>query len=230
MLTCKTYFNWSSGKDSALALQRLLQNPLYSVEYLLTTIHKPYQRVTMHGVRVELLLKQWESIGIAGGMIELPENPTNADYETLMVQKIIQLKHAGFQCAAFGDIFLEDLRQYRERLLQAVNISAVFPIWQKNSQRLADELIDGGFKAIVVCINADLMDKSFVGRVFDRDFVNNLPQGIDPCGENGEFHTFCFDAPFFKHPVEFSVGETVLKEYRNSKTRSQFWFCDLLPL
>ncbi len=225
----KTYFNWSTGKDSALALHYLLQNKNYSVEYLLTCINAHYKRVSMHGLSTELLHQQLQAIGIPSGMVELPEHPTNIEYEKIMSEKVKQLKSEGFEYAAFGDIFLEDLRNYREQQLQVVNMKSVFPLWKTDTLQLINEFIDAGFKAIVVCTDAALLDSSFAGRMIDKKFINDLPDGIDPCGENGEFHTFCFDGPFFKYPIKFSMGETVLKEYNTNETKTGFWFCDLLP-
>ncbi|HVZ97804.1 MAG TPA: diphthine--ammonia ligase [Chitinophagaceae bacterium] len=225
----KTYFNWSSGKDSALALHYLLQDNTYSVEYLLTSVNAHHDRVSMHGLRRSLLKQQIDSIGIPSGTIELPEQPTNDEYENRLNKKINRLKADGFNYAAFGDIFLEDLRKYRERQLQAAGIKAIFPLWKKDTKQLINEFIDSGFKAVVVCINAALLDKSFAGRTIDKSFIRDLPAGIDPCGENGEFHTFCFDGPVFKYPVKFSMGATVFKEYQNDKVKNGFWFCDLLP-
>jgi len=224
----KTYFNWSSGKDSALALHYLLQNKNYSVDYLLTSVNAHYKRVSMHGLRTELLQQQMNAIDIPNGTVELPEHSTNAEYEKLMSEKVKQLKADGFEYAAFGDIFLEDLKKYREQQLQALNIKTVFPLWKKDTKQLINEFIDLGFKAIVVCVNAALLDRSFAGRIIDKDFISDLPAGIDPCGENGEFHTFCFDGSVFKHSIKFSIGETVFKEYKNDGMKSGFWFCDLL--
>ncbi|MCS7012549.1 MAG: hypothetical protein RMI34_11460 [Chloroherpetonaceae bacterium] len=226
----KTYFNWSSGKDSALALYYLLQDDTYSVEYLLTSVNATYDRVSMHGLRRTLLEMQIQSIGLPNGTIELPEQPTNAEYEAELRKKVSELQFNGFECAAFGDIFLEDLRRYRETQLQPFGIEAVFPLWHKNTRALLQEFIDLGFKAIVICANADLLDSSFVGQVIDSSFLQRLPEHIDPCGENGEFHTFCFQAPYFRYPIKFSVGETVLREYHYNGSVSRFWFCDLIPL
>lgn len=225
----KTYFNWSSGKDSALALHYLLQDKNYSVEYLLTSVNAHHDRVSMHGLRRELLQQQVDAIGIPNGTVELPEQPTNAAYETLMRQKTGQLKASGFAYAAFGDIFLEDLKSYREQQLAPMGIKTVFPLWKKDTGQLMQEFIASGFKAITVCVNGAVLDDSFVGRTIDQDFISDLPKGVDICGENGEFHTFCYDGPIFKHPVKFSIGETVLREYKNSEAKTGFWFCDLLP-
>ncbi|TZF86153.1 diphthine--ammonia ligase (plasmid) [Pedobacter sp. BS3] len=226
----KTYFNWSTGKDSALALYYLLQDKKYNVEYLLTAVNTHYNRVSMHGLRTRLLEQQIAAIDIPGGILELPEQPANAEYEMLMKQKVTQLKAMGFEYAAFGDIFLEDLRQYRERQLEPLGMKTIFPLWQKDSRQLMEEFIALGFKAITVCVNAELLDQSFAGRVIDNDFINSLPNGVDACGENGEFHTFCFDGPVFKFPIRFSIGETVFKEYGTEETKNGFWFCDLLPV
>jgi uncharacterized protein (TIGR00290 family) len=229
MRRIKTYFNWSSGKDSALALYYLLQDSTYSVEYLLTSVNASYNRVSMHGLRRALWQAQVQAIGIPHGTIELSEQPTNAEYEAEMHKKMLELKSSGFKCAAFGDIFLQDLRQYREQKLEPLGIKAVFPLWKKDTHLLLKELVELGFKAIIICVNADILEKSFVGRIIDAEFLKSLPNGVDPCGENGEFHTFCFDAPYFKYPIEFSLGETVLREYNYHGTRSRFWFCDLIP-
>jgi len=229
MLKHKTYFNWSSGKDSALALHYLLQDKNYDVEYLLTSVNEHHNRVSMHGVRRDLLQQQLNIIGIPNGTIELPKQPTNAEYEKRMANKVQQLKADGFEYAAFGDIFLEDLKKYREQQLETLNIKTVFPLWKKDTKQLMNEFIALGFKAVVVALDADKLDKSFAGRLVDESFVRDLPKGIDPCGENGEFHTFCFDAPYYKNAVPFSIGETVYKEYDHQGAKSGFWFCDLLP-
>lgn len=229
MSTLKTYFNWSSGKDSALALHYLLQDKKYSVEYLLTVLNEQHDRISMHGVRNELLQKQLNAIGIAHGKVFLPEKANNGIYEKIMSEKVHQLRSDGFEYAAFGDIFLEDLRKYRENQLQKMNIKAGFPLWKRNTRELIHEFIDSGFKTIVVSINASLLDASFAGRIIDKDFIKDLPPNVDPCGENGEFHTFCFDAPYFRQPVSYTVGEKVYKEYHHENQSYGYWFCDLLP-
>ncbi|MBD1262735.1 adenine nucleotide alpha hydrolase [Maribacter polysiphoniae] len=230
MLKQKTYLNWSSGKDAALALYYLLEDPNYEVGYILTTVNGHYNRVSMHGLRRDLLEQQLQVIGIANGVVALPETPSNNDYEELMGRTVRQLKTDGFEYAAFGDIFLDDLRTYREEQLDKVGVKTVFPLWKKDTGQLIREFLDKGFKTIVVCVNADLLDASFAGRIIDEDFINDLPEGVDPCGENGEFHTFCFDAPYFERPVQFTIGEKVYREYKNGETTNGFWFCDLLPI
>ncbi|WP_421150092.1 diphthine--ammonia ligase [Seonamhaeicola sp. NFXS20] len=237
MIKHKTYFNWSSGKDSALALYHLLQNENYTVDELITTVNSHYNRVSMHGLRNELLQAQTNAIGIKSSFIELPEMPDMATYETIMNKTISRLKNEGFTHAAFGDIFLEDLRTYRENQLAKQGFKAVFPIWKRNTKELLNEFLDLGFKTIVVCANSKYFNKDFVGTVINKDFIKNLPKGVDPCGENGEFHTFCFDGPIFKNPINFEMGDKVYREYTNPKTNNSdcesdnygVWYCDLIP-
>lgn len=212
-----------------MALHALLQDKKYSVEYLLTNVNASFERVSMHGLRVSLLEQQLQAIGISNGILELSEHTTNLEYEERMAEKVRLLKNDGFKCAAFGDIFLDDLREYRERQLHALGMKTVFPLWKKETKSLMHDFIDSGFKAITVCVQANILDQSFVGRVIDADFLRDLPSGVDASGENGEFHTFCFDATFFSHPIDFSMGETVYREYTNGDDKNGFWFCDLLP-
>ncbi len=232
----KTYLNWSSGKDAALALYRLMQNKSFDVEHLLTTVTSGYDRVTMHGLRKKLLLAQIEAIGLPHSIVELPQQCNMSVYEHKILEAVTVLKHQSFTHSAFGDIFLEDLKVYREEQLKRINLKAVFPLWKKDSLLLLDEFIELGFKAIVVCANSTHFDKSFVGTIIDKHFASQLPEHVDPCGENGEFHTFCFDGPIFKNPISFSIAETIYREYdtpktdtNTSNTKSGFWYCDLLP-
>ncbi|MFL1011229.1 Dph6-related ATP pyrophosphatase [Flavisericum labens] len=234
----KTYFNWSSGKDSALALYHLLQNENFLVDELATTVNSHYNRVSMHGLRKDLLLAQTKAINIPASLIELPEMPSMEDYESIMNQTVSKLKSEGFTHSAFGDIFLEDLKEYRENQLAKVGLKAVFPIWKRNTKELLNEFLDLGFKTIVVCANSKYFDEDFVGTVIDENFIENLPEGVDPCGENGEFHTFCFDGPIFKNPINFAIGEKVYREYDNPNTDDSvcksekygIWYCDLIPI
>lgn len=226
----KTYFNWSSGKDSALALHYLLQDPQYEVGHLLTSVNAAYNRVSMHGLRRELLQQQVAATGLPGSTLELPEMPGNSDYEILMREQLGLLKAEEFTHAGFGDIFLEDLRQYREEQLARMQIDAVFPLWKKDTLHLLHEFIGLGFKAILVCVDAAKLDASFAGRMIDEDLLRDLPAGVDPCGENGEYHSFCFDGPVFQRPVAFNTGDTVYREYVSGADRHGFWFCDLLPV
>ena len=236
----KTYFNWSSGKDSALALYHLLQDENYQVDALITTVNSHYNRVSMHGLRKELLIAQTNSLNIPASLIELPEMPSMEVYEQKILETITSLKDAGFSHSAFGDIFLEDLRAYRETQLAKQNIKALFPIWKRNTKMLLQEFLDLGFKTIIVCANSKYFGEEFVGTIIDKNFINNLPVGVDPCGENGEFHTFCFDGPIFKNPIPFTIGEKVYREYDTPKTDDDsvckggsekygVWYCDLVP-
>lgn len=228
-----TYFNWSTGKDSAMALHCLLNNHQFEVSRLLTVLNKEHERVSMHGLRRALMEQQIAAIGIPSTTIELPGQADMAAYEAAMKTGVQQMLDAGLKHAAFGDIFLEDLRKYREQQLAVYGITAHFPLWKENTRELALQFIRSGFKAIVVCCDGRLLSESFAGRLFDEEFLADLPADVDPCGENGEFHTFCFDGPIFSAPVEFVKGEVVCREYTiNSETGEQavFWFADLLPV
>ena len=236
----KTYFNWSSGKDSALALYHLLQDEHYTVDELVTTVNSHYNRVSMHGLRNELLQAQTEAIGIPASCIELPEMPSMEVYEHKMNETVSRLRQSGFTYTAFGDIFLEDLRDYRDKQLAKQNIKTVYPLWKRDTKQLLNEFLDLGFKTVIVCANSKYFDKGFVGTIIDKNFINNLPKNVDPCGENGEFHTFCFDGPIFKKPIDFEIGEKIYREYNTPKTDDDsvcqsnsetygVWYCDLIP-
>ncbi len=234
----KTYFNWSSGKDASLALYHLQKDGKYQIDRLLTSINAHHNRVSMHGLRRELLEQQIKSIGIPVTTVELPEEPTMEEYNKIMNGTVKQLKSEGYSNCGFGDIFLEDLRTYREDQLKSLDIACHFPLWKRDSKKIISEFIKLGFKAIVICIKSELLDASFVGREVNESFINDLPPNVDPCGENGEFHTFCFDGPIFTNPIKFEIGEKVFKEYKmpnqknmveNSKSMG-FWFIDLLSI
>ncbi len=240
----KALFNWSSGKDSALALYKILQNPDFKIECLLTSVNQKYQRISMHGVRVELLEAQAKSIGLPLKVMEIPEMPTMEAYESVMTETLTELKEQGITHSVFGDIFLEDLRKYRESQLEKIGFKGVFPLWKIPTSDLIQEFISLGFKTIVVCVNERYLDKSFVGRIIDADFIRDLPENVDVCGENGEFHTFTFDGPIFSTPVPFEIGEIVYRKYEKPKTQESsdtacdtsssdafdygFWYCDLI--
>lgn len=230
----KAYLNWSGGKDAALSLHRLLAESQYEVCSLLTTVSADYQRVSMHGVREVLLREQACQIGLPLKVVYLPESTGMAAYDELMGNCISEFAAEDIRHAVFGDIFLEDLRDYRERQLGLAGMKGVFPLWKSDTRALLLEFLDAGFKAIITCVNADLLDRSFAGRTLDRDFIQDLPSGVDPCGERGEFHSFVYDGPLFKKPVAFSRGEVVEKSYQSSKEENVQWatryyFCDLLP-
>jgi len=237
----KAYMNWSGGKDSALCLCRVLMEKQYQVECLLTSINSVYNRISMHGVRRELLETQAKAIGISLQTIELPEQPSMAEYEGAMLSKTDALRESGYAHAIFGDIFLEDLKQYREKKLAAAEIRAVFPLWKIPTLQLMEEFISLGFKGVVVCVNENLLPRNFCGRLLDASFLKDLPANVDPCGENGEFHSFVFDGPIFSRPVPFQVGETVYRTYKapgqagvsqeplDQPGQYGFYFCDLIP-
>jgi uncharacterized protein (TIGR00290 family) len=232
----KAIFNWSSGKDSALALYTILKEDQFEVTSLLTSINQEVQRISMHGVHVSLLEKQAESLGFPLLKMEIPAEPSMQDYTEIMTRTMNKIQSQGVTHSVFGDIFLEDLRQYREEQLQSIGMKAIFPLWKRNTADLIHEFLDLGFKTIVTCVNETYLDKSFAGRIIDKDFIKDLPENVDPCGENGEFHTFTFDGPIFKNPVQFEMGELVKKTYPKPKSDGDteegeyaFWFCDLIP-
>lgn len=218
----KILIAWSGGKDSAFALYELLKSNRYEVVSLLVTITSDYDRVSMHGVRRELIERQALALDLPLELVFIPKNCTNEEYEKRMGEKMICYKNKGVEKVAFGDIFLEDVREYRERNLARVGMRGVFPIWGKASRELAESFIEMGFKAVTTCVDGMVLTMDFVGREFDREFISSLPPESDPSGENGEFHTFVYDGPIFKEKVEFKRGEIVLREDR-------FYFCDLLP-
>jgi len=227
----KALMNWSGGKDSALALH-LLQQQQNSKITLFTTINKAFQRISMHGVRLPLLQAQAQALDLPLKIVDIPEQVSMEQYNQIMHQALTEFKQQGITHSVFGDIFLEDLKAYREAQLQKLGLEALFPLWGKPTRQVMKEFLELGFKTIVVAANARLLDKSFVGRVIDEHFLADLPDNVDPCGENGEFHTFVFDGPNFAEPVPFQTGETVRKTYEHSQEvawDNQFWFCDLVP-
>lgn len=226
----KTFFNWSGGKDSAFALGELLNQGNYSVEFLLTSLHQSTQRVSMHGVPKSLIQAQSEAIDIRVRWMELPENTDNTIYEKEMRKMLSSAIDLGIQHAVFGDIFLEDLRIYREEQLKKVNMKAVFPLWKRPTKQIIREFIDKGYRSIVTAVDASKLSKDFAGQIIDDYFIKQLPEDVDVCGENGEFHSFVFNAPYFKNPINFVKDQIVLKTYQNQdeSNSSEFWFCSLL--
>lgn len=226
----KAYLNWSSGKDSALALYKIRQQGELNIGKLLTTINSDLDHISMHGLRKELLLNQVQQIGLPLKLVSLPGTVSSEVYNEKMRVAVEQLKQEGFTHSVFGDIFLEDLKKYREEQLARVALKAVFPLWKNDTAKLIKQFIEVGFKAIVVTTNSRVLDPSFCGRIIDESFIKDLPRGVDPCGENGEFHTFVFDGPVFKAPVTFEIGEKMEKEYEPSKDwDTRFCYCDLIP-
>lgn len=231
----KALFNWSSGKDSALALYKILKEEQFEITTLLTSINKEFQRISMHGVHISLLKKQTESLGFPLVKMEIPKEPSMEEYSEIMSTTMNEIKSQGVTHSIFGDIFLEDLRKYREDQLQSIGMEGVFPLWKQNTTELINEFLSLGFKTIVTCVNETYLDKSFAGRIIDQNFIKDLPKNVDPCGENGEFHTFTFDGPIFKNPIDFEIGEIVKKTYPKPKSDENeedeeyaFWFCDLI--
>jgi uncharacterized protein (TIGR00290 family) len=214
-------FCWSGGKDSAMALFTLLQRKDICVTALLTTVTEGYERISMHGVRRELLLQQAESIGVPLHEVRIPPQCVNPIYEARMEEALLMHFEQGVRKVAFGDIFLEDLRAYREKNLARMGMTALFPIWKRDTRELIRFFHAQRFRAIAACVDPKVLDPSFAGRELDESFFRDLPPTADPCGENGEFHTFDFDGPIFHTPIPVRTGEVV--------NRDGFVFCDLLP-
>ena len=214
--------SWSGGKDSALALNEILSSGAYRVVALLTTVTQDYDRISMHGVRRVLLERQAASLGLPLEQVFIPKDASNEVYEANMERALAKYRAQGVTSVVFGDIFLEDLRRYREDKLAAVGMKGIFPLWMRDTKQLAKSLFSLGFKAITTCVDTKVLGKEFVGRIIDENFLAELPSFVDPCGENGEFHSFVFDGPIFNGAVRFSVGEKVLRDER-------FYFCDLVP-
>jgi uncharacterized protein (TIGR00290 family) len=214
-------FCWSGGKDSALALHTLLNKNETHIAALLTTVSEGYDRISMHGVRRELLRCQAESLRLPLHEVFIPPQCGNPIYEARMEEALLMYFKQGIRRVAFGDIFLEDLRLYREKNLARVAMQALFPVWKRDTRDLIRDFHAARFRAVAVCIDSKVLDPSFAGRDLDESFFADLPPGVDPCGENGEFHTFVFDGPIFARPVDFTLGEVV--------QRDSFIFRDLLP-
>lgn len=236
----KCIFNWSGGKDSALALYHCLQNPNIEIKYLVTTVNDALNRISMHGVREELLVLQADRIGIPLYEIRLPEMPGMAEYDNAMGEHMEKFRLEGITHAIFGDIFLEDLKRYRDERLAEAGMAGIYPLWKRDSHELINEFLSLGFGTVIACTQARLED--FVGQEITHNLIKSLPVDVDVCGENGEFHTFVFKGPIFSSSIDYKTGEKVFKEYtapKNSddtcfssdpaKKVSGFWYCDLLP-
>ena len=219
----RTLLSWSGGKDSSLALQRLRADPGVRVEALLTTVTDAYDRVSMHGVRRPLLERQAAAVGLPLRLVHIPPACSNAEYEARFGAALAEWAADGGEAVAFGDLYLADIRAYRERLVaeRAPRLAARFPVWGEDTAALARRFVGDGFRAVLACVDPRQVDARFCGRDFDLALLAELPAGADPCGENGEFHTFVADGPIFSHPVPVARGEVV--------ERGGFWFCDLVP-
>ena len=213
-------FCWSGGKDSAMALHTLLQRSDVHIAALLTTVTEGYERISIHGVRRELLERQAQSIRLPLHEVRIPPQCVNPIYEARMEEALRVYFESGVRKVAFGDIFLEDLRAYREKNLARVGMTAIFPIWKRDTRELIRSFHANKFRAVAVCVDSKVLDPSFAGRELDEPFFRDLPPHADPCGENGEFHTFVFDGPIFQSPIPVRAGEVV--------NRDGFIFCDLL--
>ena len=218
----KVLFTWSGGKDSAMALYELEMTGGYEIAALLTTVTVDYDRISMHGVRATLLEQQAESLRLPLEKVYLTGNASNEEYEERMRDKLIEYRSQGVSSVVFGDIFLEEVRRYRESNLAKVGMKGVFPLWKKAANELARAFMDLGFKAVITCVDSNVLDRRFVGRVFDKQFLSELPAAVDPCGENGEFHSFVYDGPIFRERIAYRKGKVVLRD-------SRFYYCDLIP-
>ena len=237
----KTILNWSGGKDATMALHQLREEKDVKIVSLLTTINGERRRITMHGVHEDLLQAQIKSIGESLELMELPENISMSKYSEITNQVAKKHTKEGITHYAYGDINLADLRKFRDNELEKNSLTPIYPLWERPTSELATEFINLGYKAIVVAVSSNKLDESFVGRVYDQEFINSLPKGVDPCGENGEFHTFVFDGPIFNTPIKLSVGEKTYQTYTPSKNDDDcfcdkpeqkewdkgFWFCEL---
>lgn len=216
--------SWSGGKDSALALARLLDDPRLRVVGLLTTVTAGYDRVSIHGVRRALLAAQADAIGVPVHEVTLQPESSNEAYAAALAHALadLRVRHPDVRRIAFGDIFLEDVRRYREERIAASGYGAHFPLWGEPTDALAREVIRSGIHARLVCVDTDVLPAGFAGRAYDEALLADLPYGIDPCGENGEFHTFVSAGPGFREPIPYDVGEVVMRGER-------FAYCDLVP-
>jgi uncharacterized protein (TIGR00290 family) len=211
----------SGGKDSILGIYEIKNNVEYEITALLTTITEDYYRISMHGVRHTLLEMQAKSLNLPLEIVFISKDANNEEYEEKMRSLLEKYQKEGVDFVVFGDIFLEEVRKYRESNLAKIAMKGIFPLWEKDTTELAFEFIDLGFKAIVTCVDSKQLDGKFVGREYNREFLADLPKKVDPCGENGEFHSFVYDGPIFEYPIRFKIGEKVLRENR-------FYFCDLI--
>lgn len=216
----KVLFSWSGGKDSALALYEICKSGKYEIAALLTTLTEDYDRISMQGVRRTLLEKQTESLGYTLEKIFIPKNSSNKEYESKMRRVLERYLEVGISHVVFGDIFLEDVRRYRDENLAKLKMKGIYPLWKLDTTDLAHRFIDLGFKAIITCVDSKVLDRKFVGKLFDEQLLSELPANVDPLGENGEFHSFVYEGPIFRERISYTRGEVVLRDNR-------FYYCDL---
>ena len=218
----KVVVSWSSGKDCAFALHQVRAEEKFEVVGLLTTLNSENGRVAMHGVRKELLQKQMAALGLPAEMVMLPMPCDNETYRRLVGGTIEVLRERGVQNVIFGDLFLEDIRQYREEQMQGSGLGAIFPLWLRDTGQLSRDMVESGLRAVVTCVDQRALSAEFVGRQYDHAFLDDLPVGVDPCGENGEFHTLVIDGPMFSSGLNVEIGEKVF--------HGDFAFADVLPV
>ena len=218
----KVILCWSGGKDSTQALYELAGDPRFQVAGLLATVTAEYQRLSLHGVRLELLERQAAALGLPLNTVLVSKDGGNEEYDQRMLQAVERYLAQGITTMAFGDLFLEDVRRYREERLLVKGIKGIFPLWGRGTAALAQAFLARGFKAVLTCVDTQVLGKDFVGREYDAQLLADLPPGVDPCGENGEFHSFVYEGPLFQEAVPFTLGERLL-------THERFYFCDLVP-
>lgn len=222
---------WSGGKDSAIALQRLKKNPEFEIMGLVCTLNADFKRVSMHGISENILERQVEQLGFPLIKMWVPNQPDNKSYEESFLKTCSHLLEMGVEILGFGDIFLEDLRKYRENLASKAGMETYFPLWKNTSDELQKELSDGALEAITCCVQSDNLGMEWIGNKLNSDFFRNLPVGIDPFGENGEYHTFCYNGLIFLNPVDYKIGEVVFKPLQikqsNGTTESGFFYLDI---
>jgi len=216
----KVLMSWSSGKDSAWALYKLQQDPFIDLVGLFSTVNVKFQRVAMHAVRLELVRQQAKSLGLPLEIIEIPYPCSHQAYENIMALFVEKSKKANIDHFAFGDLFLEEVRQYREELLRNTGITPIFPLWEMATDKLSRAMIAGNLRAVITCVNPKQIPEIFLGKVYNTLLLENLPKSVDPCGENGEFHSFVFSGPMFKKHINFFLGHIVM--------RDNFLFIDVL--
>jgi uncharacterized protein (TIGR00290 family) len=207
-----TLMSWSSGKDSAWALHLLRQDRNINLKGLLCTVNEKFKRVAMHGVKVKLLHQQAQRLNLPLHILELPFPCSNDAYEQIMSNFMLKIKQDKIDCIAFGDIFLQDIRSYREERMQGTGITPIFPLWNMPTEDLAKKMINSGLKTVTVCVDPKQISASFSGRQFDDMFLSQLPDSADPCGENGEFHSFVYDGPMFTSPINIEIGDTIERD------------------
>jgi uncharacterized protein (TIGR00290 family) len=221
-LTKKIVVGWSGGKDSALALYEVQKAGGYDAVELLTTVTEDYDRISIHDVRRVLLEQQAEALGLPLEKMLIPKGASNKEYEEELLTLLRSYRNRGFVSVVFGDIFLADVKKYRDDLLAKIGMRGIYPLWKRSTKELAERFVSLGFKAVITVVDSNALGKEFAGREYDRQFLADLPVGVDPCGENGEFHSFVYDGPLFSKAVAFTKGAVAFRE-------SRFWHCDLIP-